>query len=99
MILVIGTIRLPADRVEEARPVMARLIAATRDEPGCHQYAFAEDVLDRGLIHISELWSSPEALEKHAHSSHIAEWRGEAQRLGITDRDLGTYEVGARRTL
>jgi quinol monooxygenase YgiN len=35
MLLIIGTVRLPADRLEQAKPVMQRMISASRAEPGC----------------------------------------------------------------
>ncbi len=65
MIMIAGTVRFPADRIRDARDAMARMIEATRAEDGCVHYAFAEDVLDPGLIHISELWRDQAALERH----------------------------------
>ena len=35
MLLIIGTIRLPPNRFEEARPVMERMISGSRAEDGC----------------------------------------------------------------
>ena len=49
MILIAGTVRLPAGRLDAARPSMASLIEASRAEAGCLEYSYAEDVLDRGL--------------------------------------------------
>lgn len=97
MILIVGTIRVASNRLDDARAAMARMIAASRAEPGCHAYSYAEDVLEPGLIRVSELWSGPDALERHFASGHIAEWRGQWQRLGITDRDLQAYEVADPR--
>jgi quinol monooxygenase YgiN len=97
MLLIVGTVRLPAERLDEARPIMARMLAASRAEPGCLEYAYAEDVIDRGLIHVKERWSDPAALADHFGSLHIAEWRTAWPLLGITDRDLSLYEVGDPR--
>ena len=91
MLLVIGTIRLPPDRLEQAKPVMQRMIQASRAEPGCLGYSYAQDVLDAGLIHISEAWSDRAALEAHFKSAHIAEWRASWAELGISDRKLTLY--------
>jgi len=99
MILIAGTIRFPAANVAAAREPMARMIEATRAEDGCRRYAFAEDVLDPGLIHISELWSDQAALQAHAASAHMAEWRKAGRALGVGDRDLKLYEVGEGRVL
>jgi quinol monooxygenase YgiN len=94
MILIAGTVRFPPETMAEARPAMARMITATRAEDGCLQYAFAEDVLDPGLIHISELWRDRAALDAHGAAPHMAEWRAAGRTLGIHGRDLRLYEVG-----
>jgi quinol monooxygenase YgiN len=97
MLLILGTVRLPADRLDEARPVMARMVTASRAEPGCLDYGYAEDVLDRGLIHVKELWTDQAALDLHFTSPHIADWRQAWPELGIGERNLRVYEVGEGR--
>ncbi|RTM08059.1 MAG: antibiotic biosynthesis monooxygenase [Hyphomicrobiales bacterium] len=93
MLLIIGTIRLPPDRLELAKPVMQRMILASRVEPGCLSYSYAQDVLDARLIHVSEAWSDRAALEAHFKSAHISEWRASWAELGISDRKLTLYET------
>ncbi|WP_217572293.1 putative quinol monooxygenase [Mesorhizobium sp. GbtcB19] len=93
MLLIIGTVRLPPDRLEQARLAMKRMISASRAEPGCLHYSYAQDVLDGGLIHVSEGWSDRAALEAHFKSAHIAEWRASWAELGIGDRKLALYET------
>ena len=94
MLLITGSIRLAPGGLEAARPAMARMIAASRAEPGCRLYAYAEDVLEPGLIHVSETWTDRAALDRHFASDHIAQWRAAWPSLGITDRRLSLYEVG-----
>jgi len=94
MLLIIGTIRMPAERLAEARPVMERMISASRAEPGCLAYSYAQDVLDAGLIHVSEAWSDRPALDAHFKSAHIAEWRARWSALGIGERNLVLHEAG-----
>ena len=97
MLLIVGTIRLPAGKLESARPVMAEMLRASRAEDGCLDYSYAEDVLDPGLIRVSELWRDREALDRHFASAHVARWRAEWPRLGIGERNLKVYEVGDPR--
>jgi quinol monooxygenase YgiN len=99
MLLIIGTIRLPAEKLDLARPVMAEMLRASRAEDGCLGYNYAEDVIDPGLIHVSELWRDRAALDRHFASDHIARWRAEWSRLGIGDRDLRAFEVGEARSV
>ncbi|GAB1581769.1 putative quinol monooxygenase [Phyllobacterium phragmitis] len=93
MLLIIGTIRLPPENLRTARPVMARMVSASRAEDGCEEYSYAEDVLDPGLVHVKEMWRDQTALDRHFASEHLAEWRAEWPKLGIGERNLRVYEV------
>ena len=93
MILVSGRFRLPPDRIEEARPAMAAVIAASLVEPGCRVYAYAEDVTEPGLILVHEEWHSREALEAHFATPHMHEWQRVRERLGFHDREVSAFAV------
>jgi quinol monooxygenase YgiN len=97
VLLVLGTIRLPPENLEAARGAMAQMIRASRDEPGCIDYAYAEDVLQPGLIRVTEIWQDQAVLDAHFASPHIAAWRAAWPDLGIGDRELTAYEVAAVR--
>ncbi len=94
MLVIVGTVRLPPENLALARPAMARMIAGSRAEPGCRGYSYAEDVLDPGLIRVTELWDDRAALDAHFASPHIAEWRTAWPALGLHSRDLTLHEVG-----
>ncbi|MGJ3647389.1 putative quinol monooxygenase [Sphingomonas sp. GlSt437] len=97
-VLVLGTVRVPPDKVAAARDAMAAMVNASRAEPGCIGYSYAEDVLEPGLIHVVEAWASDEALAAHFQMPHMAQWRAVWPTLGITDRNLTRYnaeEAGA----
>ena len=95
MLLIVGTVRLPADRdlLNAARPSMASMIEASRAEAGCLEYSYAEDVLDLGLIHVKERWRDRAALDEHFNSAHIATWRATWPSIGVRERNLHLYEV------
>ncbi|WP_374829311.1 putative quinol monooxygenase [Paenochrobactrum pullorum] len=97
MLLIVGTVRLPAENLTAARNIMQAMILASRAEDGCLGYSYAEDVLEAGLIHVKELWRDQAALDQHFASQHIATWRKAWPQLGIHDRDLTVYDVGAGR--
>jgi len=94
MIVVVGQFRLPPERMEEARPVMRRVMEATRAEDGCIEYNYGEDVLDPGLIRVSELWQSREQLSAHMQTEHMATWQRERAELGLTGRSIMVFEAG-----
>jgi len=94
MLLIVGTVRLPPENLDQAREAMQRMILASRAEDGCVDYFYAEDVLEPGLIHVKEFWRDRASLDRHFVSAHIAEWRAAWPELGIGDRNLVVYEVG-----
>ena len=94
MLVIIGTIRLPAEKLADAKPAMQRMISGSRAGPGCIDYSYAQDVLDAGLVHVTEVWSNRAALDAHFRSPHIADWRASWATLGIGERKLMLYEAG-----
>ena len=99
MLLIIGTVRLPEELFEAARPAMEAMISASRAEAGCLEYSYAVDVLDAGLIHVKERWADREALDRHFKSAHIAAWRAQWPALGIGERKLVAYDAGEPRPI
>jgi quinol monooxygenase YgiN len=93
MIVIEGTVRVPPENVARARPMMEQMIRASRAEAGCVEYAYSIDVLDPGLVRVSERWDSRDALAAHLRTAHMATWRAFFPELGITDRSLRLYEA------
>ena len=93
MIVVIGSFRIPPSMVEVVRPVMEEMILASRAEEGCIEYAYAFDVLDEGLVRVSEKWRDRAALEAHFRTAHIAEWRAQVSALAVSDRNLIAHDT------
>jgi quinol monooxygenase YgiN len=91
MIVVEGSIRI-AD-LEQARPAMAEMIHASRAEAGCIDYAYAIDLLDAGLVRVSERWATRAALAAHVASPHIKRWRSLWPEIGVSDRQLRLYDA------
>ena len=98
MLLIVGTVRLPAHNLDAARPIMQRMAEASRAEEGCAEYSYAEDLFDPGLIHVKEMWVDQAALDCHFATAHLAQWRAAWPALGIGERDLRVYDVGEPRS-
>jgi quinol monooxygenase YgiN len=94
MIAVLGTFRFPPAKVEQARPLMARVTARTLQEPGCLAYAYSQDIGDPGLFHVTEKWTDRAALEQHFQTAHMAEWIAARAALGFHDRQISVYTLG-----
>lgn len=93
MIVIIGSFRVPPSMIDIVRPVMETMIKASRAEDGCIEYAYALDVLDEGLVRVSEKWRDRDALEAHFRTAHIAEWRAQISALAMSERELTAYET------
>ena len=94
MLLIVGTVRLPPEKLHAARPIMEEMIKASRAEVGCLAYSYSQDMLEPGLIHVNEAWQDRATLETHFASDHLAAWRARWEDLGIHDRNLNLYEAG-----
>lgn len=92
-VAVIGQFRMPPESMDAARPLMAKVMLASSAEDGCIEYNYAEDVLDPGLIRVSEVWASREQLAAHLKTPHMAVWGDERAALGLTGRKVTVYEV------
>lgn len=99
MLIILGTFRIDPARLDAARPAMERMIAESRLEPGCIEYCYSPDLLDPGLIHVTERWRDRAALAGHFSAPHLLEWRGEWRRLGIAGRDLRLYQADDGETI
>ena len=73
---------------------MRKVMLATRAEDGCIEYNYAEDVLDPGLIRVSELWASRAQLDAHMRTPHMAVWQQERNALGLSGRSISVFEAG-----
>jgi quinol monooxygenase YgiN len=99
MLMIVGTIRFPPEKMAEARPAMARMISASRQETGCLGYAYAEDILEPGLIHVIESWRDEDCLTAHFVSAHLADWRAACAAFGAFDRNLRRYDADGSRPI
>jgi quinol monooxygenase YgiN len=93
MIMILGTVKLPADKLDGARAAMERMVTASRAEQGCIGYSYAQDVLDPETIHVIEKWRDRAAVDFHFATPHMAEWRGVMGSLGLNGRDLKIFET------
>jgi quinol monooxygenase YgiN len=99
MIAVIGQFRMPPENMEQARPLMRVVMEATRAEDGCIEYNYAEDVLDPGLIRVSEVWDSRDQLTAHLGTPHMRLWGEERVALGLSGRAITVYAVSGSTVL
>ena len=93
MLLVIGQLRFPPEVRAGALAAMAEVTRATRAEPGCLFYDFAEDLFEANLFRVSEGWHDAEALRGHWASAHMEQFRTIRDALGMSERIVTLYET------
>jgi quinol monooxygenase YgiN len=93
MIVIFATFRIPADKVPTARTLIEKMVAPTREEAGCLSFGVAEDLLEPGLLRMSECWVDQAAIDAHATTPHMLTWRKDRETLGILDRSIQMYEA------
>ena len=93
MVIVHGSMRVPVENLDALRLMMAPVVAATRDEDGCLEYGYAEDLLEPGLIRLAETWRDAAAFDRHLAQPHLAAWIRDRETLGVHDRRLTFYDA------
>lgn len=91
MVIVMGTVRVDPEAIARLRPAMEAMMAASRAEDGCLTYAYALDLMEPGLVRVSELWTDRAALEAHFGTPHMATWRA-ALAGQVRERDIKLYD-------
>ena len=98
-LIIAGTVRVPPENIAAFRPHMLAMLTTSRAEDGCHEYSYAVDVADPGLIRIFEAWRDQAALDAHFQTPHMATWRSHWPAFGVSDRKLFAYETASERPL
>lgn len=59
----------------DAIELLKKLVIETRKEKGCLQYDLYEDIRNKGLFFIHEIWESNDDLQLHQVSDHMMKFR------------------------
>lgn len=98
-VVITGTFRVPAEKLDAFRPQMDAMLAASRAEDGCNTYAYSLDLQEPGLVWVTESWRDAAALAAHAAAPHMQTWIAARGEVGVYDRNLTAYEVASERKL
>jgi quinol monooxygenase YgiN len=95
VIVITGVLVVAPERIDELRPHIATLVAASRRDPGCLLYAWAEDFLEPGAIRMTEHWDSLTAFQSHDRSSHAEAWKAALGKVGLLRREMWLHHVAS----
>jgi quinol monooxygenase YgiN len=99
MIVIQGFIRTAPENAAKFREAAAPLIAATKQEAGCIEYAFAEDIGDPGLFHVIERWADDASNAAHGNTAHFATFSAALPTIGLTGIRIARYDTDAEKVL
>ena len=88
----------PADR-EAALRAFADVVARSREEPGCVDYAFTPDPDVPGRVRVFEHWVSDAALTEHLTLPHVQALRGAISGLTRTGRQMTHHTIAVSRPM
>jgi len=72
MLIVLAKAHVGEGAMAAAKAAIADMVAASNAEEGCIAYAFTQDMLQPGVLHIVEQWKDEAALAAHFATPHMA---------------------------
>lgn len=94
-IVVTGYLKIAAEDRDAFVKLLQPHVQRTRKKAGCIAYAFAADVLDPGIIRLSEAWRDLKSLEAHLADDEFQAVQQETVKLRILERNVQRYEVSS----
>jgi quinol monooxygenase YgiN len=99
VVIIQGEVRIHPDDMDKLREAARDMIRATRAEEGCIVYAYGEDVLDPGLIHVVERWRDEAAVASHAQSAHMAAFNAALAKARVLAVKIIAFDASGERVL
>lgn len=93
MLIVLAEAKLGEGAIEAGRAAFTSMIEASRAEKGCLGYAYALDVLDPSIMHITEKWVDNAALAFHFQTPHMAAFQQALAELDVKITELAKYQA------
>lgn len=98
-VIVFGWIDFEPAHREQALGHFSQVVAASRQEPGCLDYAFSPDLDVPGRVRVFEHWDSDASLTEHLTLPHVLRLREALAPLTRTGRSMTHATVAASRPM
>ena len=92
MIVLLVSLGIQPDGVDEFEAAMRVNAAASRREPGCRRFEIFRDRTDPARFHLLEMYDDPEARAAHRMTPHFQQYQAVAGSL-IVERAATEYDV------
>ena len=94
-IVVTGAIKVAQRDREALVKVLQAHVPRVREKDGCIAYAFAVDVVDPNVLHMSEAWRDQLSLEAHLADDEFQGVLKELVDIKFVERSVQRYEVSS----
>jgi quinol monooxygenase YgiN len=92
-IIVVGTVDMENNNVEEVLKGAKALIEEARTEPGCLAYNWSADPYIANRIHVFEEWVSEKSLADHLEAPSYVGMLGHLGQAGIKEAKTQKYRI------
>lgn len=93
MLIVLGTAKLGEGALEAGRAALETMVAASRAEEGCIDYAYSLDLSDPSILRITEKWADEAALAAHFQTPHMAAFQQALGEIAVTITEVARYQA------
>lgn len=93
MIIVAGTFKFKADKLEESKASLIATQTISNTEEGCRVYRFSQSLEDETVFYLYEEWDSQETLDVHAANPKLKELGKERKAYLDGDADVKFYHL------
>lgn len=94
MIVIAGTIRIPAEHREQILDCLVRLQKNSFEhDEGIAAFRFGIDLQQQDLLHVYEEWESTETLKAHMQAPHMDEFRDLKNKLQLETSSFSRWRA------
>lgn len=93
MLIVLGTAKLGEGALEAGRAALEKMIAASRLEDGCIDYAYSIDISEPTVMRITEKWVDDAALAFHFQTPHMAAFQQALAGLDVSITEVAKFQA------
>lgn len=94
-VIVEGSARVSEADRDAYLALVREVVAQSVKRTGCRKFSVAEDIIERNLFHLIELWTDMTALDASRYSAENVAMLQRFAGLDITGRDVLIYTVAA----
>ena len=94
-VIVEGSARVTEQDRESYLSLVREIVNVSTRREGCLKFSVSEDVIERNLFHLTELWTDQKALDASRFGAENTRMLQKFANLEVRDRSVQIYEVAS----